>query len=195
MKIATKKGRVILGIALVAILLVSIFGALVPTSARDAGGNILKQDVVYQGERGLDVSDLGTATFLLYGMKDTIADGQLITVATPSNFAVSTSYKVGPYNITSREGTVADMIVEAPEITADVFLEGTTDSIVGMSIPRGTKLAIRVEPNFGGLMKNAADGSWSKVKIRLIDPDGIYMSYIIDADAQQITVGPTVWDQ
>jgi len=58
MKIATKKGKVILGIALAAIMIASVFAAMVPTSARDGTGAIERGDVVYMGEHGLDVSGI-----------------------------------------------------------------------------------------------------------------------------------------
>jgi len=195
------KGKVIIGIALAAIMLASVLGALVPTSARDEAGAIERGDVVYCGERGLDVSAIIASGGAFYGMTGTTAEGALVPVHDNTDFNVPTTAKVGPYNTTSREGTVADLCIDEPVITADVFIEGTTDSIVGLSIPRGTKLTIRVEPNFGGLMKNAADGNWSQIKIKLIDPDGIYMTKKIDANDSEITVGPTagindvVWDQ
>ncbi|MBK5191320.1 MAG: hypothetical protein JJE19_07490, partial [Methanosarcinales archaeon] len=104
MKIATKKGKVILGIALAAIIFASVFAAMVPTSARDSAGAIERGDVVYCGERGLDVSAIIASGGTFYGMANTTADGGLITVADNTNFAVPTMAKVGPYNITSREG-------------------------------------------------------------------------------------------
>jgi hypothetical protein len=194
------KKKIFIGIVLATIVLASIFGTLMPTSARTGTGAIERGDIVFSGERGLDVSAIVANGDAFYGMANTTADGGIMMVADNTDFSVPTMAKVGPYNVTSREGTTADMIVDAPELTADVFLEGTTDSIVGLSTPQGTKLRIRVESNFGGIMKNAADGSWSRVKIRLIDPHGIYMQKTIDADAQQITIGPTagmndvVWD-
>jgi len=197
------KAKAIIGIALAAIMLTSIFGALAPTSARDADGKIETGDIVYQGERGLDISDVMDGGDILYGMKDSTADGEVIVVADNTDFNVPLSAKEGPYNVTTREGTVADMYVVEPEINGDVRIEGTYDSIVGKTIPVGTKLTIRVNSNLGGIMKNAADGSWSKVKIKLDEPGGVAYEYatLIDAGAQEITVGPTagindvVWDQ
>jgi len=188
MKIATNKGRVILGIALAAIIFASIFGALAPTSARDGTGAIERGDVVYRGERGLDVSAIVASVGAFYGMAGTTADGALITVADNTSFSVPSTAKVGPYNITSREGTVADMIVETPEITADVFLEGTTDSIVGMSIPQGTIITVRATPNFGGIMKDVATGDDVKIKIKFTKPNGITETYVVLACSPEFDI-------
>ncbi len=195
------KGKAIIGVALAAIMLVSIFGALAPTSARDGVGAIERGDVVFCGEKGLDVSAIIASGGIFYGMAGTTADGALITVPDNTSFNVPLSAKEGPYNVTNAEGTAADIAIDEPKITADVFIEGTYDSIVGKTIPAGTKLTIRVNTNFGGIMKNVANGNWSQIKIKLIDPDGIYMTKKIDANASEITVGPTagmndvVWDQ
>ncbi len=195
-----KTGTVEKGVALAAIIFASIFGALAPTSARDSAGAIERGNIVYCGERGLNVSAIISSGGAFYGMADTTADGGLIVVADNTDFNVPITTKIGPYNVTSREGTVADIIVDEPIIAANVFLEGTTDSVVGMSIPMGTRLQVRINPNFGGLMKNAADRNWGKVKIKLIDPDGFYRTKKIDANDSEITVGPTadindvVWD-
>ena len=189
------KAKAIISIALAAIMLASVFGALAPTSARDGAGAIERGDVVFCGERGLDVSAIITSGGIFYGMADTTADGEVVVVADNTDFDVPQTVKEGPYNVTTREGTVADMYVVEPEINGDVRIEGTYDSIVGYSVPIGTKLTIRVNSNFGGMMKNAIDGSWSKVKIRLIDPYGIYMTKTIDADAVSIDVTSSEWPQ
>jgi PGF-CTERM protein len=161
----------IIGIALAAIMLVSIFGAMAPTSARTGAGAIETGDVVYIGEKGLDVSALGVATFTLYGMADTTADGGIITVADPSSFSVLSSYKVGPYSKAGRDGATADLYVEAVDVGIDVLF-GTT-SIIGKSVPQGATITIRAAPNFGGIMKDITDGSDVDVKIVFTKPSGI----------------------
>ena len=189
------KAKAIISIALAAVMLASIFGALAPISARDGAGALERGDIGYCGEKGLDVSAIIASGGIFYGMADTTADGEVIVVADNTDFDVPQTVKEGPYNVTGRYGTVADIIVDRPEIIGDVFIEGTTYSIVDKTIPRGTNLTVHIEPNFGGLMKNAADGSWSKVKIKLYDPDGICMTKKIDADAVSIDVTSSEWPQ
>ena len=186
------KGKAIIGIALAAIMLASIIVAI---SARDANGAIELGDVVYRGEHSLDVSAIIASGGTFYGMANTTADGGLITVADNTNFAVPTMAYVGPYNVTSGEGTVADIIVDEPAIIGDVFIEGTNCSIVNKSIPVGTRLTIRACPNFGGLLKEAGTGNWGKIKLILIDPDGIWMVKKIDADASEIDITPDDWHE
>ena len=185
------KAKAIISIALAAIVLATIFGALTPTSARDSAGAIERGDVVFCGEKGLDVSAIIASGGWLYGIAGTPTEGDFFYVVNPTDFDVPTTVTVGPYNVTSSEGTVADVVIDEPVITADVFIEGTNYSIVGKTIPVGTNLTVHIEPNFGGLMKSAADGSWSKVKIKLYSPEGFAMTVeVIDADAPEIDSSP-----
>ena len=200
----TERGKAIVGLAMAAVMVVALM-AMVPMSAgtRTNTGAITQGDVVYLGEHDLNVSVvLGADSGTFYGIADSTADGGLLTVADAKSWNVPATAKLGPYNKTSREGTIADIIVDEPEITAKVFIEGTTDSIVGKSIPVGTNLTIRVEPNFGGIMKRN-NGDDSQVKIKLDEPGGGEYEYsqLINATAQEIDVGPTaaendvVWDK
>jgi len=95
-------------------------------SARDAGGAIEVGDVVYSGEHGLDVSAIIASGGTFYGMADTTADGGLLTVADATSWNVPATAKLGPYNKTSREGTIADIIVDEPKITGNVNASTTT---------------------------------------------------------------------
>ncbi len=187
------KGNAIIGVALAAIIFASIFGALAPTSARDSGGAIERGNIVYCGERGLDVSALIANGSTFYGMADTTADGEQLHVADATSFNVPSNAKIGPYNKTSREGETADIIVDEPKIIGEVFINDTLDSIVDRTIPTGTEIKIRVSSNFGGLM-NASDGSgWSKIKVKLIDPDGIVNVKKINATASETDITPVDW--
>ncbi|MCK4731984.1 MAG: DUF3821 domain-containing protein, partial [Methanophagales archaeon] len=171
----------------------------------DTAGGIRDGDVLFIGEHGLhfNTTDVkGRPTML-----KKIEDGDVVETITinASNFYIPDGVEENGYNLFNASGDLyTDVTIKEPEITANIFrgLKGaSTDSIVGKSIPAGTKLTVRVEPNFGGIMKNAADGNWSKIKVKLIDPHGIYMMKKIDADAQEISLGPTVgfndvvWDQ
>ncbi|MBN1761684.1 MAG: right-handed parallel beta-helix repeat-containing protein [Methanomicrobia archaeon] len=190
------RGKAIIGIVLTAVLFASVLGALVPISARDGAGAIERGDIVFCGEEGLDVSAIVVSGSYFYGMTGTTTEGATIFVADNTDFDVSASAVEGPYNATSAAGTVADIVIDEPKITGDVFIEGTTYSVVGKAIPRGTKLTVHIEPNFGGLMKNAADGSWSKVKLKLLDPDGILLTpEKIDADTPENNVTSSDWSQ
>jgi len=193
MKTKTKdKGKAIIGIAMAAIMFASVFLALVPMgTARDTSGKIQTGDVVYRGEHGLDVSGLINNGSTFYGLEDSTADGGQLPVANNLSFTVPKTAKIGPYGLT-RVGS-AVIVVEEPEITASVFIEGTTDSIVGKSIPVGTHITIRAEVNFGGLLKEVDTGNWGKIKIKLIDPDGLETVKKINASAQEIDVTPTDW--
>ena len=183
---SSSKGKVIIGIALAAIMLASVFGALAPTSARDSAGAIEPGDVVYRGEHGLDVSAIIASGGMFYGMAGSTADGQLITVSDEIDFDVLTSYKVGPYNITSREGAVADLFIDEPEIGIDVLVGG--DSIVGMSIPQGTIITVRATPNFGSIMKDATTGNDVNVKIKFTKPNGITVTYVVLACSSEFDI-------
>ncbi len=183
------KGKAIIWITLAAIMLASIFGTLAPISARDGTGAIERGDVVFCGEKGLDISAIIASGGWFYGIAGTPTEGDFFYVVNPTDFDVPTTVTVGPYNVTSSEGTVADIVIDEPEITADVFIESTNYSIVGKTIPQGTNLTVHIEPNFGGLLKSAADGSWGKLKIRFYRPDGVCMTVgMVDADAQEINV-------
>jgi len=186
----------IIGITLAVIMIASIFGALAPTSARDAtDGWIAQGDVVYKGERLLNITTpLAATSGILYGIKDSTADGEQIVVSDAASWTVPTTIDSGPYNKTSREGTTADLIIDDAELTAGVFINGTTDSVVGKSIPRGTLLQIRAEPNFGGTIRQR-DGTASQIKFKLDEPAGTAFEYskLVDADAQEIIVYAADW--
>jgi len=193
----TNKGKAIIGIAMAAIMIASVFAVIAPISARNTStGAVEEGDIVYQGERLLDISTVGNVatTKILYGIKDSTADGAQIVVSDPTNFTVPSTAKTGPYNSNSREVTTAELIVDKPEITAGVFIEGTTDSVVGKSIPRGTKLQIRVEPNFGGIIVSR-DGKVSQIKVKIDEPGGTAYEYtkLTNASAQEIIVDTTAW--
>jgi PGF-CTERM protein len=175
----------IIGITLAVIMLASIFGALVPSSAR-TGGAIDSGDIVYIGEKGLDLSALPISDGdTLSGMADTTADGGLITVSNVNDFDVSSSYKIGPYSADGRDGATAHLYVETATLGIDVLLDD--DSIVDGSVTEGETITVRATPNFGGILQDAATGNDGQLKIKFTDPDGVPEEVVlIDADDTEI---------
>lgn len=202
MKIKMKgkaKGKAIIGIALAAIMLASVFAAIVPLASaqptgakREADGSIISGNTLFTGEHGLHFDAAYSDAASLKKVEDgTVVE--IITIADPFDFCIPHGVEEGNYEIWNATSKIGYLTIKEPSITGDIFIEGTTDSIVDKSIPVGTKITIHAKPNFGGLM-NASDGSgWSKIKIKLIDPDGIEMKDVVDADASEIDITSDEW--
>ena len=200
-KKAKGKGKAIIGIAMAVIMLVSVFVAMMPLASaqptgakREADGSIISGNTLFIGEHWLHFDAAYSDAVSLKRVEDgTVVE--VITIADPFDFCIPHGVEEGGYEIRNAADTcIGYLTIKEPEITGDIFIEGTMDSIVDKSIPRGTKITIRAKPNFGGLM-NASDGcGWSKIKIKLIDPDGITCVMKIDADASEIDITPDDWD-
>ncbi|MCK4734253.1 MAG: DUF3821 domain-containing protein, partial [Methanophagales archaeon] len=188
--------KAIIGILFTLIISASVIAVMVqmgsaqPAGAkREADGSIIGGNTLFIGEHGLHFDVAYSDAVWLNRVSE------IITIADPSNFFIPAGVETGIYGIWNATSKIGYLAIKEPEINGDVFIEGTTDSIVGKTIPVGTKIRIRACPNFGGLM-NASDGSgWSKTKVKLIDPDGIYRVKKIDADASEIDITSDDWDQ
>ena len=177
--------KAIIGIGLAAMIIASIFNAMMQTSTiRGAKGEITKGCIVYLGERGLDVSAIIASDGAFYGVKDSTADGEIITVSDARDFDVSTSYPMGPYNLSNREGLTADLYLEAPEIGIDVLVGD--DSIVGGSVLQGLTIKVRASPNFGGIMKEAGTGNDVTVEIKFTSPNSVTQTYRVWATRSEL---------
>lgn len=193
--------RAIIGILLALIMVGSVIAIMVQTgSARDpANGNIQDGDTLFTGECGLSFDTVALPNIVrLEGQVDTPTEGEIIAIADSTNFCIPVGVVEGIYDIINASGgDIGNTVIKNPSITGNVYLAGTVDSIVGLSIPAGTDIKIRASPNFGGLLREASTGNWGKIKIKLIDPDGIVMVNIINATATQIdidNIDTTGWD-
>ena len=172
-----KRGKAIIGIAMAAIMVASVFVALMPMgTARDLGdGTIVTGDTLFAGESGLafnTTSFLGTIVRL--DGQDNGAEGEIITIADASNFYIPTDAVEGVYDVMNDTPDIAgEVTIKQPSITGNVYIAGKVDSIVGESIPVGQPIKIRASPNFGGFIRDANTGEWGNIKIKLIDPDGV----------------------
>jgi hypothetical protein len=176
------KGKAIIGIALAAIMLASVFAVMMPTSARDeTTGAIAKGETVFIGEKGLDMTAFNTGIF--YGMKDTSADGETIEFTDNTSFDVLSTYVAGLYNMTGRDTTETDLNIKKPTIGIDVLVDSS--SIVDGSVPQGETFKVRASPNFGGIMRSATDGDLSKIKIKFTKPNGITNTTTVTATSQE----------
>jgi len=177
----TNKGKAIIGIAMAAIMIASVFAVMMPTSARTAGA-IDKGDTIFIGEKHLDMTVFDTGT-VFYGMKDTTADGETIELTDNTDFNVLSTYVTGLYNTTGRDTTGTDLNIKEPTIGIDVLVG--TSSIVDGSVPQGGTFKVRASPNFGGVMKDATTGNDVNIKIKFTKPNGITESYPVTATNQE----------
>ncbi|MCK4732390.1 MAG: DUF3821 domain-containing protein, partial [Methanophagales archaeon] len=176
------KSKAIIGIALAAIMIASVFAAMMPTSARTAIGDIERGDTVFIGEKHLYMPDFANDT-VFYGMKDTSADGETIELPDNTDFNVLSTYVAGLYNTSGRDTTVTDLNIKEPTIGIDVLVDSS--SIVDGSLPQGGTFKVRASPNFGGVMKDATAGGDVNVTIKFTKPNGITVSYPITATSQE----------
>ena len=175
------KGKAIIGIAMAAIMIASVFAVMMPTSARTAGA-IDKGDTVFIGEKHLDMTVFPVDT-VFYGMKDTSADGETIELPDNTDFNVLSTYVAGLYNTTGRDTTVTDLNIKEPTIGIDVLVG--TSSIVDGSVPQGGTFKIRASPNFGGVMKDATTGDDVNIEIKFTKPNGITETHVVLADKRE----------
>ena len=197
-KSKSKRGKAIIGIAGAAVMVASLM-AMVPTvSARTATGAIESGDTLFIGEHGLHFDTAfvpANEKCKLKLIEDTTVV-KTISIANSSNFLVP-STKEGGYRVYDKnENWKGNVTIEEPEITGNIFLKGTVDSIVGESIPVEQNITIRAMPNFGGLLKDAKTGNWGKIEIKLIDPDGVETVDKINASALEINIDKKTkdWD-
>ena len=183
-----EKGKAIIGIAMAAIMLASVFAAMVPmVTSREAAGDIEDGDTLFIGEHKLDfVAALGAATSLKKVEDGTVVE--IISIPDADDFLIPEGVETGGYEVRDvNDGRIANVTIKNPEITGKIFIKGSVDSIVDKTIPAGTEITIRASPNFGGLMNDSVPGGeWSKIKIKLIDPDGIETVYPEPASTSEI---------
>ncbi len=166
------KGKAIIGIAMAAIMLASVFAAMVPTgTAREDNGYIESEDTLFCGENKLLFATDWADTIRLEGRENS-AEGEVISIGAGENFYIARDAVEGVYNIINQSGGINGTVtIKKPSITGNVYLAGTVDSIDGKSIPVGQDIKIRASPNFGGFIKQNGTGDPGKIKIKLIDPD------------------------
>jgi len=193
MKIKTKRGRAIIGLAMVAIMVISLLGAIVPMQAAAApagharaGGDISAGATLFAGEEGLRFhATLNDTRFLVGTMGD--AEGDIIPIADPTNFRIPVADE-GVYDarVTPGVPTNRTITIDRPEIIGNIFRDGTTDSIVGVSIPVGTPIRIRADVNFGGLLVDTDTHGWGTIEIDIRDPDDVQKHVVPEIDLRSI---------
>jgi len=205
--------KAIIGIAMAAIML-AVLAAIVPMSSaqppraaeRQANGSIVSGNTLFLGEHDLHFHSYYTTGANMVTSLKKFEDSTVVAtipIPDPRSFTISTAEETGDYrmcNATACTPTdnLGDITIKEPSITGNVYLAGTTDSIVGKSIPEGQPIKIRATPNFGGLMNYTGGNQWSTIKIKLIDPDGVMtVQPETIADAPEINIDnidTTGWD-
>ena len=173
----------IAGVAIAVMLAASVALMMVPAGiARDpANGNIQSGDTLFCGESGLSFDTAALPNVVRLEGQANGAEGEVITIADPTNFYIPDDAKEGVYDIIDVNGNdIGDLTIKKPSISGDVFLAGTVDSIVGDSIPVGQPIKIRASPNFGGFLKQSNNGAWGTIDIELYDPDGVQLTEVRD---------------
>ena len=189
----------IAGTAIAVIIVASVFMVMMPMAcARKPDGNITDGDVLFIGEHGLhfDPSVIAPNTPCKLQKVEDSTVVETIVISNSSDFYIPDDVEEDGYRVINQSGAwVANVTIKKPKITADIYIEGTTNSIVGETVPVGTNITIRVMPNFGGLMnasKPGYQGNWSRVKIILTPPPGkgAPREFVVNATKSEIDVGP-----
>ena len=182
----------IAGVAIAVMLAASVALMVIPAGmARDANGNIQNGDTLFCGESGLSFDTVALPNVVRLEGQANGAEGEVITIADPTNFYIPDEAKEGVYDIIDNTGAdIGDLTIKKPSISGDVFLAGTVDSIVGDSIPVGQPIKIRASPNFGGFLRqsihSANPGAWGTIDIELYDPDGVQLTEVRDTAGNTI---------
>jgi len=188
----------IAGTAIAVMIVASVFMVMMPVAcARDPDGAINDGDTLFIGEHGLhfDTSLIpANSKCELKKIEDSTVV-ETIVIDNSSDFYIPDDVEEDGYRVYYNQNWVANVTIKKPKITANIYIEGTTDSIVGEAVPVGTNITIRVMPNFGGLMnasKPEYQGNWSKVKIILTPPPGkgAPREFVVNATKSEIDVGP-----
>ena len=179
-----KRGKAIIGIAMAAVTLASVFAAIFPMGMTRTPANpaqIVTAETIYSGEQGLafdvdddgDFGDAGTPDVgSLEGVPGTATDGEPPLLLSPAYTVPEVT--AGKYYYDANGNGALDageffIVVDTAEVTGDVILNtATQDSVVRKSVPTGAEIVFKIETNFGGEIPGAC------VDINLIDPDGIY---------------------
>ena len=198
----SKRGKAIIGIAMAAIMVASVIVAMVPSTVAIRGtlGEINPGDVVYRtddsSERELNVTAIIPTSGVFYGITGSDAEGEIMTVDDSSCFSVPVTAKLGLYNASGpEEGNDIDLIVAKAEIIGSVFINDFGDSIVGGSVPVGTEIQIRASPTFGGILKEANTNNSGNITIELTPPESVTRDMTVLANASDIDVTLTQWDE
>jgi len=166
-----------------------------PKIEREPSGNITSGNTVFTGEHRLHFNTTALPDVYYLRKQDYT---EVISIPDPTDFDILAGCAEGVYDIMNTTGgDIGDLTLKQPSIVGDVYIKDTTDSIVGESISEGTEITIRAVPNFGGLMNESVPGgNWSKIKIKLIDPDGLETWDKVDAEASEVYINKdtTGWD-
>ena len=196
-----EKGRwqkAIIGILLAVITVASVLTVMVQTvspqpigpigAIREADGSIISGNTLFIGEHWLHFDFAYRFAASLRKIENgTVVE--TIVITDPFNFYIPEWVEEGGYEIRdAADHCIGYLTIKEPSIMGNIYLAETVESIVNKAIPVGTMITIRASPNFGGLMNDSAGGVWSKIKIKIIDPDGIEMMWKVDAGAPEIEV-------
>ena len=196
-KSKSKRGKAIIGIAMAAVMLASVFAAMVPSvSAREttaglAGDEIEVGDTVFIGEQNLkfDTNNdgayggAGDTDFKLEGITDTATADQAPISVDATGWTVpdviTGKYEASVDLNNDGDDTNDFIYIDKAKITGDIILNNAAqDSIVGKSVPTSAEIVFKADMNFGGKIPNA------DFKIVVTDPEGVVVETI---DGQGLT--------
>ncbi len=168
----------VISIVLAAIILASVFVAMVPVTSADSRtiifGNLA---MIVQGTKQVNLLGfIGAASATLVGATGTNIEGETHSIADTSNFNVPTTWSEGLYSV---QGTALTGYGQKPTITTAVYLTDET-MVTGGSIVEGQPFYVRVSTNFGYVLGN--DEYPMTLSLTVINPDGAQ----ITADANGV---------
>ncbi len=166
----SKRGKAIIGIALAAVMLASVFVAMVPTVSADDGAIPNDSVTIFRGTEHVNISALGpglAGTIHLTGVSGD-AEDKHITITNVSDFEVLDSWATGGYTVD--ENTSLSVTIEKPTIETKIKLEDGTDVTNG-AIVEDQEFYIEVTTNFGNVLGN--DPNSTTIKLDVINPDNV----------------------
>ena len=196
-----KRGKAIIGIAMAAVMLASVFAAIVPMGMTRTPTNpaqIVTAETIYIGEKGLafdvdgdgDFGDAGTPDVgSLEGVPGTATDGESPLLLSPA-YTVPDVTEGKYYHDANGNGALEAgeffIYVDKAEIKGDIILNNRAqDSVVRKSVPTGAEIVFKVEPNFGGKIPGA------QIKINVMDPNNVEVLSIDGVSLSNIDASTT----
>ena len=112
----------IAGAAIAVMLVASVASMMVPVGiARDpANGNIQNGDTLFCGESGLSFDTVALPNVVRLEGQANGAEGEVITIADPTDFYIPDDAKEGVYDIIDVNGNdIGDLTIKKPSISGD----------------------------------------------------------------------------
>ncbi|MHC1636503.1 MAG: hypothetical protein ACXQTS_07825 [Candidatus Methanospirareceae archaeon] len=178
-----EKGRkVMIGLAMAAIVAVAMMAVAPTASARISPTLIQSGDTAFIGEQGVtfDLNNNGVADAGDTGTLECFPDTPTEGVPPISVFSGMTIPEVieGKYYFDANGNGVYDagefyVFITHASISGDIILNtAEQDSIVGKNVPTSAEIVFKIETNIGNKIPNA------RVDIKVYDPDGVELATI-----------------